>query len=152
MIQNIQNILQIMEFKELEVMFSRQKNETLLNIKVDLEENEKVLMQTQSKINEIFGQFSKEGFIPNVSYINLYEILIQRENCFGRNLLFIEEKDGFNQLLFWTTKEYRDTLENDLDQLNKNDPSFTPPKIVEITETSLKPPTCFKTNAFSESF
>lgn len=39
-----------------------------------------------------------------------------------------------------------------MENLNKDDPSFTPPKIIEIPETSLKPPTCFKTNAFSESF
>lgn len=72
-----------------------------------------------------------------MSRIALYEILIKRELTFAKNLLFIKEKDGFNELYFWTPSHFKEILEKDLDNLKEEDSSFVPPKILEVNYGAL---------------
>ena len=54
--------------------------------------------------------------------------------------------------MFWTPVEFRPQLEADIANLKSRDQNFIPPKIIEISNTNLRPPTYFKTNPFTASF
>ena len=152
-IQKVNTMLNHYEFYPIDIPKARQKNEKYLQIRNELEDNKIILEETKNKINLILENFSSPKYIPQLSYIHFLNFIVQREMSFSKNLIFIEEKDGFNQLLFWTPKDYSEKLSEDIKQIKKNDTSFIPPKIESFPNFQNKtPPSSFKTNDFSKSF
>ena len=72
-------------------------------------------------MKKIFADFKNAQTVPRTSEIHLFEVLVKREESFAKHLIFIEEKNDFNVLLFWTSKNYRPELIEKLKELNKDD-------------------------------
>ena len=152
-IQKVNTMLAHYEFYPIDIPKARQKNEKYLEIRNELEDNKIILEQTQNKINKILSNFSQPKYIPQLSYIHFLNFITKREMSFSKNLIYIEEKDGFNQLLFWTPKSNTSLLSQNIKQIKKNDNSFIAPKIEQLeTFQNKTPPSSFKTNDFSKSF
>lgn len=84
--------------------------------------------------------------------MKLFETIVLREESYAKHLIFIEEKNDFNVLLFWTSKNYRPKLLENIKELNKDDNNFVPPIIEEVHDHNLKPPTKFRINEFTQPF
>jgi len=51
---------------------------------------------------------------------------------FSKNLLFIKENEGFNELLIWTPDSFKIDLEKNLEGLNSHDKEFIPPRLQTV--------------------
>lgn len=156
-IQKVDIILKNFNFMPLELPPYGQKPDVLLSLREDLEDNRKILTKTQNEINVILQDFSSPAMISWLSYINVIKLIVKREQYFVRNLLFVEEKDGFYQLLVWVPVSCNEELRNDLEEIRMSDSTFIKPKLIEINrgrqlDLVYKPPTFFHQNTFTQTF
>lgn len=156
-VQKVDLILKNFDFVGIELPPHGQKPDILLMLRENLEDNRKILTKTQNEINIILQDFSKPLMIPWLSHISVVKLIIKREQNFVKNLVYIEEKDGFYQLLVWVPASNVEELKEDLDDLRMSDPTFIKPKLIEINrgrriDSIYKPPTFFHHNSFTKTF
>ena len=155
-VEKVNTVLSYYDFVSLEIPHTAEKQEMLIKLRLDLDDNYKIVMETKNEINENLRFFSRRELGQDTSYINLLKLLIRREENFSRNLVFIDEKDGFYQLLIWLPESYKETLYDELDKIKFTDNTFTKPKIVEVREEDrskkIKAPTYFKLNELTAPF
>ena len=156
-ISKIDAVLKLYDFVALEFPGTNQKLEVLLSIKNDLEDNKKILVQTQTKLNSILESFSQPKILMRLSHLNVLKLIIKREQIFAKNLIYIEEKDGFYQLMIWVPLSYNETLKHELDEIRLSDNTFIKPKIVEVARnypgsSKTVVPSYFKLNNFTRPF
>ncbi len=75
----------------------------VLNLKNDIEDNEKILQLSKSKFDFILQKFSETKTIPSLSEVALIELLLKREKLFAENCVYIKERNNYYSLLLWTT-------------------------------------------------
>ena len=151
-IERVNKLLIHNEFTELPYTRPQDKNSQALSLKKELNDNEKILIQTKSKINDILKSFSISEKIENLSNIHYLTLIIKREQSFAKNLIYLEEKDGFNILQLWISKDEQEKITKDLSELKKSDKSFIQPKLEEISYSDKTPPTLFSENEFTKTF
>ena len=156
-VKKVNSVLAYYDYIGFEVPNINQKSELLLSLNEELDDNRKILLKTQNEINSILEEFSKPKLIRRLSYINVLKLIIRREENFARNLTYIEEKDGFYQLLIWVPESFIDKLHQELNNIRLSDPTFTKPKIIELGmsgsfNSKYTPPTYFPLNNFTKPF
>ncbi len=152
-VQKSEEVLKHYGFVNIEIPQSQLKNEMLLKIRNNLDENSTISLQTKKEIEIILTEFAKPSPLKNLSYLDTVTLLINREKNFAKNLIFVHEKEGFNQIKVWIPKKSRDDLIKQMEDIKKDDPNFIKPRIEEIPfKYSFVPPTSFETNTFSKMF
>ena len=151
-IQKVGNVIKYYDFVKMEIPNNDELNEINLNLTNELEDNKMILSQTKNEINLILESFSETKNIPELSQIHYHYFIIKREQSFARNLIYIEEKDGFNQLLLWIPKNSKAEIQKNLEELKKDDQNFIQPKLEEISNPLKTPPTYFNLDSFTRPF
>ena len=156
-VKKVNSVLAYYDYIGLEVPNMNQKSELLLSLNEELDDNRKILLKTQNEINSILEEFSKPKLIRRLSYINVLKLIVRREENFARNLAYIEEKDGFYQLLIWVPESFIDKLHRELNEIRLSDSTFTKPKIIELGMSGTynpkyTAPTYFPLNNFTKPF
>lgn len=156
-IQKVDSILKYFDFTSMDTPQSNNKQDVIIQYREKLDDNRKILERTLGEINTILEEFSRPRILNRLSYINVIKLILKREQNFAQNLIFIEEKDGFYQLLVWVPVSSIDQLHQDLDEIRMSDPMFTKPKLIEIGQgqkfsSKHVPPTCFFQNDLTRTF
>ena len=156
-VNKIKTVLKHYNFTHLETPGQKTKSLFLLRLNEELDDNRKILLKTQDELNFILEDFAKPKFLQHISYVNVLLLIVKREENFARNLAFIEEKDGFYQLLIWVPESFIDNLHQELNNIRLSDPTFTKPKIVELGKSATlrardSAPTYFRLNSFTKPF
>ena len=151
-IDKVNKLLHQYDFSELPYIRPQEKNSKSLSLQKELNDNEKILKSTKTKINDILKSFSISDKITNLSNIHYLTIIIKREQSFAKNLIYLEEKDEFNILQLWISKNEQEEISRGLSDLKKEDKNFTQPKIEEISYSDKTPPTLFTENEFTKTF
>ena len=151
-IQKVENVIKYYEFIKMEIPHNDELNEINLNLTNELEDNKRILSQTKNEINTILESFSQIQNIPNLSQIHYHYFITKREESFAKNLIYIEEKDGFNQLQIWIPKKSQPDLQKNLEALKKEDKTFIQPKLETLQNTLKTSPTYFDHSSFTSTF
>ena len=155
-IDKVNTVLKYHDFINLELANAGNKQELLVQLDLDLEDNFKVINKSTSEINELLKFYSERQMEQDCSYINVLKLIVRREENFARHLLYLEEMNGFYQLYIWLPQSYKETLYNEMEQMGSTDVNFTKPKIIEVeTEDwvkGVKVPTYFRLNEFTKPF
>jgi V-type H+-transporting ATPase subunit a len=151
-IDKVNKLLSQFSFSEIQYIKPQEKNSNLIILEKNLKDNEKILIETKYKVNEILQSFAVPDKIDRLSQIHYLNIIINRERAFVKNIVFIEEKDGFNILELWIAKDNQEQVTNGLSDIKFDDLTFIQPKIEEINFTSQTPPTLFGENEFTKTF
>ena len=156
-VRKINSTLKYYEFTPLTILSYEDKAEMHLQLNSDLEDNEKVLLRTRQEINDLLKEFSRPRIIHQLSYLQAIKLMIRREQKFAINLTYIEEKEGFYQLLLWVPYSFINKLHAELDAIKMSDPTFIKPTLTELEKDApevknLTIPTYFKLNNFTRPF
>ena len=156
-IQKVDTMLKNFDFVNLDASTGGNKLDVAAQYNEELEDNRKIILKTQREINTILEEFSRPKLINRLSFINVIKLIIQREKNFAQHLIYIEEKDGFYQLLIWIPISCLEKLHNELEEIRMSDPLFTKPKLVEVgighkLGPKYMPPTYFHHNNFTKPF
>ncbi len=109
-------------------------------------------MKTESEIHKILDMFEEQSVVEGLDYLNFFTLLVKREHSFAKNLIFITENEGFNELFIWTPKAFQKDVFSHLKEIHSNDIHFTNPTINEVQYDHITPPTFIKTNSFTYAF
>ena len=156
-VSKINSTLKYYEFTPLTILSHDDNIEMNIQLNSDLEDNEKVLLKTKEEINELLREFSRPRIIHQLSFIQAIKLIVKREQKFAVNLTYIEEKEGFYQLLLWVPVSFIDKLHEELAAIKMSDPTFTKPSLTELGPDTpemknLTIPTYFKLNNFTRPF
>ena len=158
-VTKVTSVLTMFHFKKFDFPKISEKHKLIEKIQQDLSDNKKIILKTKSEINKILQSFSKPNILPRISFLKVLQLIINREQNFSKQLINIEEKDGFYQLKIWVPESFLSQLTTEVQNIRLTDKTFIKPKIIEISNSqnlqfdkSLSPPSRFKLNAFTAPF
>lgn len=154
----IERLLFMSEFQKLEIPFEFRRQEMELHLEQEINDNEKVLRNTDQEIKFLLGQFIKEEDISRMSFYKTARLVVSREMTFARKLVYVEKRDVLYSLMFWLPKKNFTYTRFKVEEIETKDEKTLKPKLLQYRVDDLsqlktkKPPTYFELNALTAPF
>lgn len=134
----IRRMLASNSFEELPIPYSHRRQEIILGLEQDVNDNREILHKTNSEINGILDAQIESYKVPNLSFVTVARLIIARELNFARQLIYIEKRDNLYALMVWIPSKYFKALQQQLDALREDDEGFVKPKLIKYPNTHIK--------------
>lgn len=154
----INRLLMTNSFEALDIPYLNNRDEMQMTYENEINDNQRILRKTNIEIEDILKTLDSDDKVPQLGFISFCKLVVTRELNFARKLIFIEKRENLYSLMVWVPKKYFSFIKSDLEQMNQNDESFTPPKLMEhnLKEVSRlrdkKIPTYFDSDSLKTSF
>lgn len=127
-----------------------QEDERLL-----LQENESLCCRSEEQIRSLLKGLADTTILSNLSDLFSHQLVVLRELRFAQSLTYLRRKNGFGQLMVWTTEADYSRLRQRLEELEPEEFGFARPKLLSEPFDGidgLRPPTLITSNWLTSLF
>ena len=134
----IRRMLTTNAFEELPIPYTNRRQEIILELEQDVNDNREILQKTNSEINTILEGLVDSYKVPHLSFVTVSRLVIARELNFARQLIYIEKRENLYALMVWIPAKYFGSVQEQLQRLREDDEGFVKPKLIKYENDHVK--------------